>query len=228
MTDEPEPITAPRWVDLSLALIMALAAVCTAWAGFQSAKWSGVQANSYASAGATRTESNRESTVAGQERILDVVSFTTWLTALEQEIIAGESPRPAGSYTPRPDAMSGFLFERFREEFRPAVDAWLDTRPLVNADAPPTPFAMPEYRLESAERAAELERAADELAETARTANQRSDNYVLTAVLLALVLFFSGVAGRARSRRATLLLFTLAGLALLAGVVLLIAMPVTI
>lgn len=228
MTDDFEPRTAPPWIDLALALIMALAAVCTAWAGFQSAKWSGVQANSYASAGATRTESNRASTTAGQERILDVVSFTTWLTALEQEIIAGETPRPAGDYSPQADSMSGFLFQRFRNEFRPAVDAWLDTRPLVNADAPATPFAMPDYRLASADRAKQLEQEADDLAATARTANQRSDNYVLTAVLLALVLFFSGVAGRAGSRRATLVLFGLAAIAFIIGLILLLTMPVTV
>lgn len=119
---------------------MAFAAVGTAWAGFQSAKWSGVQANSYAQAAATRTESNRTSTEAGQERIVDVISFTTWLNALNQEIIADPSTRPSDGYEPQEDTISGFLFDRFRDEFRPAVNAWLDTRPLVDPGAPATPF----------------------------------------------------------------------------------------
>jgi hypothetical protein len=222
-----EPTGLGRWIDLALALTMALAAVCTAWAGFQSAKWSGVQANSYAQAGAARTESNRASTEAGQERIVDVVAFSSWLTALQQEIIDDPSIRPNGTYEPQPGVLSTFLFERFRDEFRPAMDAWLETQPLVNPDAPPTPFTLPEYQLESASRAVALENQADQLSAEARTANQRSDNYVLTAVVFALVLFFAGVAGRARSTRARTLLFGFAIAAILAGVVLLIAQPVT-
>ena len=35
-------------------------------------------------------------------------------------------------------------------EFKPAVDAWIATRPLKNPNAPPTPFAMPQYKLAGA------------------------------------------------------------------------------
>lgn len=220
--------SAPRWLDLALAVVMALAAVGTAWAGFQSAKWSGVQANSYAQAGATRTEAGRAGTEAGQERIVDVVTFTSWLGALQQEIIDDPAAWPTDGYEPREGTLSGFLFTRFRDEFRPALDAWLATRPLVDPDAPATPFTMPEYRLAAEERAASLTEQAEELSSTARTANQRSDNYVLTAVVFALVLFFAGVAGRARGHRSQRLLFVLALVALLAGVGLLIGLPVTL
>ena len=43
--------------------------------------------------------------------------------------------------------LADFYFARFRAEFKPAVDAWVATRPLQNADAPLTPFAMPQYRV---------------------------------------------------------------------------------
>lgn len=218
----------PGWIDLALAVILALAAVGTAWAGFQSAKWSGVQANSYAQAGAVRTESNRASTDAGQQQLSDVVAFTSWLNAYQQELLAGGTPRPNRVYEPEEGTLSGFLFTRFREEFRPAVDAWVAERPLVNADAPPTPFAMPEYRLAAADRATSLAADADGLAATARTANQRSDNYVLIAVVFALVLFFAGVAGRLQGPLTQRLLSALAAAVLLAAVVVLAAMPVEI
>lgn len=222
------PVRRAGWVDLALAVIMSLAAVGTAWAGFQSAKWSGVQAISYAQAGAARTESNRASAQAGQQRVVDVVTFSSWLQALQQEIIADPSVRPAGDYRPREGTLSGFLFARFRDEFRPAVDAWLATRPLVDPAAPATPFTLPEYRLAAEDTARSLVARADRLSADARTANQRSDNYVLTAVVFALVLFFAGVAGRTAGLRAQRLLFTLAVAALLAAAALLATLPVTV
>jgi hypothetical protein len=223
-----ETVRRAGWLDLALAVMMALAAVGTAWAGFQSAKWSGVQANSYAQAGAARTESNRAFTQASQQRVVDVVTFSSWLHALQQEIIADPSSRPAGGYQPREGTLSAFLFTRFRDEFRPAVDAWLATRPLVDPTAPATPFDMPEYRLAAEETARSLTADADQLSATARTANQRSDNYVLTAVVFALVLFFAGVAGRARGTWSPRLLFALAVAALLAAATLLVTLPVTV
>ncbi|BCJ37503.1 hypothetical protein Athai_50060 [Actinocatenispora thailandica] len=214
--------------DLVVALFMALAAVGTAWAGFESAKWSGVQANSYASAGADRAEASRAATLAGQQRGIDVVSFTAWLNALNAEIVADPSVRPKGNYKPNQQAVSGFLFERFRPEFRPAVNAWLATHPLINADAPATPFDMPQYRLAAQRRSERLVDSAGKLAAKARSANQRSDNYVLTAVALATVLFFSGMASKANGRRLQLFFTILAGTVLIGCIVTLALFPIQI
>jgi hypothetical protein len=213
-------------IDFLVTVVMALAAVGTAWAGFQSTKWSGVQANAYAAAGAARTEANRLTIEATQLRTIDVISFTSWLNALNEEMIADPARRPSGRYEPDPATVSGFLFLRFRPEFRPAMDAWVATRPAVNPDAPPTPFAMPEYRLAAAEEADRQEVRAERLAGLARQANQRGDNYVLTAVIFALVLFFSGMANRARSRRSQLVLLVLAATAFVGSVIAQSLMPV--
>jgi hypothetical protein len=218
----------PEWIDLLLAVTLALAAVGTAWAGFQSAKWSGVQANSYAKSGATRSESNQSTARAAQQRIVDAVGFSSWIEALQREIIADPSIKLEGGWEPRKGSFSAFFFERFRDEFRPAVDAWIESRPLLDPDAPPTPFDMPEYQLASEKRALQLEAQAEALASTARDANQRSDNYVLTAVVFALVLFFAGVAGRAKRLRSQALLSVLAGTALVASIVLLLVQPIEI
>lgn len=224
--DERSGATGPPWLDMSLAVILALAAVGTAWAGFQSAKWGGVQANSYASASADRTESTRWSTEAGQQVTIDVIMFTQWLVALNDEILADPSARPEGSYEPDPESASGLLFTRFRSEFKPAMDAWLATRPLVSDSAPKVPFAMEEYELETVEEAIRLEAEANDSADRARQANQRSDNYVLTAVLFALVLFFASVTGRARTAGPRWVLFSLTMAALLTASVLLVSYPI--
>jgi hypothetical protein len=220
------PAEGAAWLEMTLAVILALAAVGTAWAGFQSAKWSGVQANSYAQASAARTESTRHSTEAGQLGTVDVVTFTQWLVALNDEILADPSRRPGASYEPDPDYASGLLFDRFRPEFAPAVTAWLRSRPLADPTAPPTPFAMPQYRLASADEAHRLLDEAERLSDRARQANQRSDNYVLTAVLFALVLFFAAVTGRARTRNPRTVLLVLTLVTLLTAIGLLLSYPV--
>ncbi|THV29459.1 hypothetical protein [Glycomyces paridis] len=217
----------PRWIDLALTIIMALAAVGTAWAGFQSAKWSGFQAIAFADAGAARTESAKASTDAGQDRLTDTVAYTSWLEALQREIVAGTSPRPQGDYAPNPDEVSGFLYERFRPEFKPAFDAWIATHPLIDPAAPATPFDMPEYVLESDARAAELVSRAEAFTQEAHEFNQRSDNYVFMAVILALALFFAGVAGRARTRRSQHFLAIASAVVFVGAAVVLLALPKT-
>jgi hypothetical protein len=216
------------WFALALTAFLALASVGTAWAGFQSAKWSGVQSNLYAEASTARTESARRSALAGQLLTIDVISFTQWLTALNQEIIADPSRRLRGTYIPDSNSVSGFLFGRFREEFKPAVMAWLDTRPLANPKAPPTPFVMPQYRVAAQTEAVDLASQAEQRAADARAANQRSDNYVLTAVLFALVLFFVAFTDRARGPASRFVLFGLTAATLAGAAVLLATFPVTV
>jgi hypothetical protein len=215
-------------IELIFTMILAIAAVGTAWAGFQSAKWSGVQANSYATAGAARTESSRASTEAGILRTVDVISFTEWLTALNQEILADPSSRPEGAYEPVEGTVSGFLYTRFRDEFKPAVEAWIALRPLITPDAPPTPFAMPEYQIEAESRAQELVEDAERLGDQARDANQTSDNYVLLGVLFALTLFFVALGLKSVGARSRYLLLGLSSVTLISGLAIMATFPVEI
>ena len=82
-----------RKFELFEAIVLSIAALLAAWTGFQSAKWSGVQANSYSQAGASRVESTRASTTAGQETTVDVITFTQWLQAAEAEGLLAEPAR---------------------------------------------------------------------------------------------------------------------------------------
>ena len=200
-SDEVEERSGPvsaEFFEFWATVLIALAAVLTAWAGFESSKWSGVQATNFSQAGAARTESVRFSNLAGQETNVDINTFINWLNLTFADIESGaiEEPASAAEYEPDPGALSSFYFERFREEFKPVVRAWLDTNPFDNPDAPSTPFDMEEYQLASADQAFELEQEADQRAADAATANQNSDNYVLTAVLFATALFFAALASR--------------------------------
>lgn len=224
----PEALT--HNLELAATILMAIAAVLTAWTAFESSKWSGVQAIEFSEAGAARTESTVFSTRAGQQAQVDISGFTNWLNVLQADIRAGdiEPPPSAAEYVPAFDTLSGFLFVRFREEFRPAVDAWLDTEPFTNPAAPSSPFVMPEYDLEANTMADDLMDEADESARLARVANQNSDDYVINAVLAAMVLFFAGLSTKLLRPRNRMLTLGLGVVLLVFTVYLVIRLPIEI
>lgn len=216
-------------IELIATIVLAAAVILTAWSAFEAGKWSGVQAINFSEAGANRTESTRFDTRAGQQAQVDIALFTDWVAALDSDLRAGViTVDTAAGYRPTLGTLSGFLFNRMRAEFRPALEAWLATEPIDNLDAPPTPFDMAEYQLEAAVEADRLEDAADQKALEAREANQHSDNYVLTVVLFASVLFFAGVSSKMKKRRNRILMITLGVILLLAGVIILSTFPIEI
>ena len=225
---ETAAVRLDRRFELLEAIVLAIAAVFTAWAAFQATKWSGVQADNYSRAGAARTESSRASTRAGQLTTIDVNTFTSWVAALAADQRAGQETglSPDGTYTPRQGTESGFLYARFRPEFRTAVDAWLATAPTTNPKAAPTPFTLPDYQVADAQRAAELEQQADAFAAEARQANQRGDNYVLMTIVFASVLVLLGIGSKMDTFRARALLFCTASVALVVGVIVMLTFPV--
>lgn len=200
------------------AIILSVAALVAAWAGFQAAKWSGVQAASFSAAGAERVEATQLSSLSGQQALNDVVTVTSWLEALEEEGTFTDAASGEVSYVPAPDTRSGLLYRTFRPELAAAVDAWLATGPLTNPDSPLTPLDMPQYRLTLADSAAALAAEAEEQAAAGRTANQRSDSYVVMTVLLATVLLFVGIGSKMDTLRVRLFLLVAAS-TLLVGII---------
>ena len=199
-------------MELLATILLAIAAVATAWSSYQSARWSGVQAIDFSKANAARVESTRAATEAGQETQVDVLTFTQWVDA----------------YAVHDTRLADFYFARFRPEFKPAVHAWVATHPLKNPDAPPTPFSMPQYKLASTSESHRLLAEAEQGTAEARQSNQRSDNYVLAVVLFAAALFFAGISTKLKmpGQRITLLAF---GYLLFFGAALWVAtFPVTI
>lgn len=213
-----------RRVELVVAVVLSVAAVMTAWSAYQSAKWGTVQAASFGAAGAARTESTRASTLAGQQAIVDVQLFTDWLEALEEE--QGQVLPP--DYEPDPASYSGFLYERFRPEFRPALHAWLEEEPLTNPDAPPSPFAMEEYVLAARVESLELEEQAEAIAARGLDAAERKDSYVLVTVMCSSVLFLVGVGSKLSSQRARRFMLGLAVVVLVATAGVLLSFPVEV
>ena len=179
------------YVEILATVLLSLAAVATAWSGYQATRWNGEQAKAAGRTNAIRVEAARAQGLSESQTQVDVATFIQWVDA----------------YALKRTELSNFYFKRFRREFRPAVQAWLKTRPLVNPDAPLTPFAMPQYRLAAASEAKRLDAAAEVSAAEGRRDIQRGSNYVLGVVLFSVSLFFAGLSPRltdVRLRRITL------------------------
>jgi hypothetical protein len=172
-------------VEVVSTVLLAVAAVATAWSGYQATRWNGEQAKTSAKVTATRIDAARAAGRANFETQIDVTTFTQWIDAFA-----------SGN-----EELTQFYYDRFRPEFRPAVEAWLATEPRTNPDAPRTPFAMPQYQLASRDEAERLDAEAEILSAQARENIQRASNYVLAVVLFSVSLFFAGMSTKLAARR---------------------------
>ena len=187
-----------RSLELIAAILLSLATVGIAWSGYQAAKWSGLQSRRYAQANTARSQANRASTLASQDRIQDLLNFNRWLEVSTQ----GNQP------------LAALYQRRFRAEFLPAFNAWQAQDPVRNPSATASPLAMPQYKLSNLIRSDRLEALGDRRFEEGKEATDDTDAYVLTTVFFASVLFFAGISARFEwlKVRTAVLVFAAAGL----------------
>jgi hypothetical protein len=172
--------TRGAWVDTAAAILLAMAAVATAWSSYQASRWTGEQAKGFSAANAARVESTKASNLANAQTQIDIALFTQWVDA----------------YLNDNEELTAFYQQRFRDEFNAAFRAWIRSDPFNDPSAPDSPFAMPEYVVAANDQAEELEAMANATAEIAREDVQRATNYVLAVVLFAVALFFAAISTR--------------------------------
>jgi hypothetical protein len=174
--------------EIVATVLLSVAAVATAWSGYQATRWNGEQTKASSRTNAIRIEAGRAQGLAEAQKQVDVATFIQWIDAYAQD----------------QNDLREFYETRFRAEFKPAFAAWLATEPLMNPDAPPTPFVMPQYRLAAEDEAEQLDADAEVSSAQVRRNIQRASNYVLGVVLFSVSLFFAGMStklGELRLRR---------------------------
>jgi hypothetical protein len=171
-------------VEVLEAIALGLVAVATAWSGYQAAQWDGRQALLYGQSSTVRIEADEQLTLGGQQRLVDVTTFNTWIQAEAR----GDSE------------LADLYVRRFSPEYRVAFEAWLGTHPFVNEYAPPGPSFMPEYVNHMLEEGERLNERADVLFDEGTEARETSENYVRLTVLLATVLFLIALSQRFKVR----------------------------
>jgi hypothetical protein len=176
-----------RWeeaIEILEVVVLALAAIATAWSGYQAAKGDGKQSVLYSDASVDQVQANTAATLGQQRLAADGAMFSAWLEAR-----AANNPK-----------LQTMLERRLSPEYRTAFAAWLDTEPFTNPNAPPGPGYLPEYRNPQMEQAETLNEQAATLEEAGTKARHTAEEYVRATVLFALVLFLVAVGQRFRLR----------------------------
>jgi len=193
-------------------VLLALAALATAWSSYEASRWNGEQAKAASRANSSRTNAARAADLASSQTQIDIATFIQWVDATAHD----------------DQGLKRFYEERFRPEFRPAFEAWLATNPLTNPGAPASPFAMPEYQLAAKADEQRLDAQTEVFAAAIPRNVQRATNYVLGVVLFAVALFFAGMSTKVHGRGVRVALVVLGCAVFVGAVAWIAALPVSI
>ena len=198
-----------RILELVVTVLLAWAALVSAWSAYQASRFSSAQGDANNAASALRIESAKAESRAGQLQLVDTIAFEQWVAAVGE----GNAKR------------AEFMEQRFREEFRPAFEAWRALDPLNDTDAPRTPFTMKEYRVAAQERADALAADAETRTAEGQTEGSTGDKYVLAVVLFAAGLFLLGIQTRVGAFQLRLALVVVAGVLVVGTTAWLLTLP---
>jgi hypothetical protein len=193
-----------RVLETTTTAILSIAAIGTAWAAFQTSQWASRESDAVSASGAARSKAIEATSHAARTEQLDTTIWLQWLSAFR----AGDN------------GQARFLRDRFRPGLLRAQKIWV-AKAVVAPDgklvsAPSgTPFTEPQYVIPDAGRATALSNEADRQLSASQHASSMSTKYVVVALVLALVLFFAGMATKFRSPK---IQTGLVALALLFGV----------
>ncbi len=214
LRDKQRAAHSERW-ELIATVILSLATLASAWSGYQSARWSGEATDANRAATVARIDSTSQTNLAERQLTTDVSLFTTWVeAALADNVLLSQA-----------------VSERFRPGFVPAFEAWKSGPAADDATATlpaGSPFTLPEYVQPAAREAERLLNVSESEALRADAAAGVGDNYVLTAVLYASVLFLAGIASKITTLRTRQLAIGLSGLLFVAATGVMLSMPMNI
>jgi hypothetical protein len=187
-----------RIIEIVEAILLAIVAVTTAWSGYQAALWTGEQSKLYGVSSRFRIEAEGAAATANQERMYNALTVTEWLKAEAQ----GQQK------------LATIFERRLLPEFRPAFEAWKQTDPVNNANAPAGPQIMTAYQSAKTREAQVLSGRAAKAFEEGDEARHHSDDYVRVTVMLATVLLLTAISQRFHTHGVRVALATLAALLL--------------
>ncbi len=199
-------------LEVVATVLMALAAVATAWASYQVTRWNGEQAKAASRTNALRIDAARVAGLAESQTQVDVATFIGWVDA-----------RGTGDA-----ALAEFYVQRFRPEFQPAFEGWLSTDPLTNSAAPPTPFAMDEYKSAARTEVERLDRQSDASSATVIRDIRHAADYVLGVTLFAVALFFAGMGTKFQRRDVRAIMLGVAGAVFVGTLIWVATLPVLV
>lgn len=197
-------------IEIATTVILAIASLLTAWGGYQTSQWGREQSLSMSQAGGRRTRAAQAATLGAQDRLIDVVAFANWVEATGTQ----------------DQQRADFIRARFRNEFKPAFEAWLAAKPLENPHAPRTPFEMPDYQPARLAQSEALNAEADALFDKGVNAASVQGAYVRASLFVAAALFFAAISKTFEVRTLRVIVAGLSAALLLFGAASLLPLPV--
>lgn len=126
------------------------------------------------------------------------------------------------------ERLARFYEARFPPTLKTAFVEWIAQKPLTNAAAAPTPFAMPSYRWPNHAEAQALDQEADKIYDEGQRANAISDAFEQSATMLSASVFFGGVGQVFKLPSARVFLLACAVAALGFGLLRLVSLPIQV
>ena len=188
MTEKTEPIE--QKIEIISAIMLAVIIVAIAWCAYQSTLWNGIQTFKLHEVNSYDLQFVLKIIQQEQYSAVDAMTFIEYVNALHD----------------KNQELSKFYFERFNPEMKTAVQAWLETNPLNNSNAPLHPFDMAQYNRTFLLEAQQFDKQSESKFDEAQQANRNSDNYILLTVIYSGVLFIGGILSRVFSRQVRIIL----------------------
>ena len=166
-----------RALQIIEAALLAGVTILAAWSGFAAASYGTDSRVAFAASARADTDADEQALEAASTENFDESAFNAWLvTDLLGDELRAEVARA-----------------RFTPTLERAFAAWIALDPATNAEAPPTPFDMPEYERPLLRSAESLRLKADRLNEEGIRLGALGDQYIRLTVFLAGVLFLIGI-----------------------------------
>lgn len=200
--------------ELAGAIVMSLAALLTAWSGYQSSQWGSVQSLQMGEANLRNSEAMERSLEFNQRYGMDGILVLNFVNAVVEN---------------KTNLVDHYL-KSIRPDLSKLMRDWLATDPLNNPKAIQQPLAMPEYQELLKIRflaAKQLEEQARDCRKKALEAGEYSDKYLVITILFSTILFLGGIESKFDDVRVRSLLISLSGLILLFAVYRLTILPMS-
>ncbi len=182
-----------RLLEIVAVLLLGIATIGTAWCGYQASQWNGVQADLARESSDQRVEGARLFGLATQKFAYDASSIAQYAQAIAQ----GD------------DRLAQFYRTTLiRPDFLPVLNSW--EAQVRSGGTPTSLFQDAGYRDAQYADYRQTEDKAVVATQGSQRASETADAYVVTTILLAVALFFSGVTSSFRYRPARVLLLILA------------------
>ena len=183
--------------ELIATFVLGIATAISAWCTYEAQLWNSEQLWDIVRANHLEAETAEATNLVTRDALIDI---TTFANVLENEARGDQRTARYVAAVARP-------------QFRPALDAWLAKRAGEGLTTS-TPFQDEAYRESMRKPSRELREQTKNALLAASIANENGDLFVMRTVMLALTLFFAGLASQMRTRAGRRLSVTISGIIL--------------